>query len=114
VKYFAYLISEGFYSGYEVVALAFHGKQFTEEEMNKIIKETQDTYIAKHGKPEDYGLDTSKRDEIFYKILRDKGFKIIYAIGEFSLGDYGKLNEMSADAPWIDKKTEPSMLRLGF
>ena len=67
--------------------------------MDAIIEETKTNYVAKGYPTEDYKVANGKIEEEFTAILEAKGFKIVYAVGEFHLCSYSKLDDLSAEVP---------------
>ena len=111
---YLYIVSSGEYSDYDLTFFALHERKFTEEEMKSIIEELKKNYIAKGYPTEDYHVEDSKIEEEFLAILRNKGFRIGYAVGEFHLLSYSKMDDLRAEIPWMARDKEPSMLRIGL
>lgn len=78
------------------------------------MDETKENYISKGYPTEDFTVKASELEEEFIAVLRSKGFKIAYAVGEFHLLSYSKLSDLSVGVPWESRDKEPSALRIGL
>jgi len=111
-EFYIYIVSTGEYSDYGVEFFAVHKKKFIPEEMQKMIDKAKENYV-KTGKPtDDYAVEDSAFEDEFKKVLIAEGFQIVYAIGEFHLLSYSKMDDLRAFVPWRSAGIGANALRI--
>jgi len=89
---YAYFISNGEYSNYNVDFVAIHEKLFSKKELEVIVVEVKTEFGNLSPRPKRWSIDTTIQ-KLLITNLEKKGFVVLESSAEFSTSSYNRIED---------------------